>query len=252
MTDNAPASTRGEVRRFASADELSAAVADDFLTLAKSAIEQRGRFTVALAGGNTPRMAYQRIAEQARSMTDVAWDKVHFFFGDERVVPPDDVDSNYRMANAAILSRVAAPPGNVHRMRTEFGAERAASEYDRELRQFFAAPAGRVPRFDLILLGMGADGHTASLFPGSPALAEQERLAAANRMPNLQTARVTLTYPVLNHAANVWFVIVGADKAATLKDVLEAEKSPPFPAQLVHPTDGQLRWYVDHAAAAQL
>jgi 6-phosphogluconolactonase len=184
----------------------------------------------------------------------VAWDRVHFFFGDERHVPPDHPDSNYRMAYRALLSKIPAPSGNVHRFATELPDAGAAAEYaEYALRRFFALGAGEVPRFDLVLLGMGADGHTASLFPGSEALKETAKLAVAPWVEALEAKRLTLTLPVFNHAAEVLFLVSGANKAEALKEVLTGPFRPElYPAQAIRPSDGRLLFFVDRDAARGL
>lgn len=246
---NAPLRTlrlgAAEVRVFPTPADLSAAVADTFIQVASDTIAAQGQFTVALAGGSTPRAIYGRLAETAQRVT---WDRVHLFFGDERPVPPQDSDSNFRMARESLLSRIPIPPQNVHRVRAELGAEAAAATYDAELRSFFGSSE---PRFDLILLGMGPDGHTASLFPGSPALAQTDKLVVANPVAKLNTARITLTFPVLNRAARVWFLVVGAEKSSMLSRVLQGGSGDTYPAQRVRPA-GELIWWTDEAAAEQL
>jgi len=177
-----------------------------------------------------------------------------FFWVDERHVPPDDPDSNYRMAKEALLSKVPIPPGNIFPIPAESqDAVAAADAYEQTVRKFFALPPGEFPRFDLILLGMGPDGHTASLFPETAALQEKSRLVVANWVEKLKTSRITLTLPVLNAARCVAFLVSGADKAAVLHEVLEgsapAEK---YPSKLVQPTNGKLIWFLDRAAASQL
>jgi 6-phosphogluconolactonase len=227
-----------EIRIFPDLAAIAAAAAEEFVRLAPA--------TVALAGGNTPRALYELLAARH----DIAWDKIHFFFGDERHVPPDHPDSNYRMAEEAMLGRVPVPESNVHRIKTENpDAAAAASDYAAELRAAFHLKAGELPRFDLVLLGMGPDGHTGSLFPGTDVLNEHHALVAAPWVPKMHGFRVTMTLPVLNHAANLVFMAGGLEKASVLKMVLEEESEPPFPAQLVRPTNGRLLWMVDRAAA---
>src|SRR5690606_983517 len=174
------------------------------------------------------------------------------FWGDERTVPPDHPDSNYRMAKEALLDFVALPASNVHRISGELEPARAAAEYEQTLRSFFAKRAGKT-RFDLILLGMGDDGHTASLFPDTEALNETERLVVANHVPKLDTWRITLTAPIINDAAHVAFLVAGAGKAAVLKRVLQGPRQPhKLPSQLIQPVDGELVWLLDKAAASEL
>ena len=246
----------------ADAAALSEMAAHEFVCQAQAAVQARGVFTVALAGGSTPKSLYARLAsttslslEQSPGSADrglcVPWDKVHVFWGDERHVPPDHTDSNYRMAYEAMLSKVPVPPANVHRIKTETpDAHTAAAEYEQELQSFFRLAPGQLPRFDLVLLGMGPDGHTASLFPGTDALHEPTRLVVAPWVEKFHTYRVTLTLPVLNNAAKGIFLVSGEDKAETLRAVLQGDHQPDsLPAQGVHPTQGTLLWLVDRAAA---
>ena len=232
------------------AEEVARAAAERFVELAQSAVDERGRFAVALSGGSTPRRAYELLAgEDYRGRVD--WPRVHLFFGDERMVPPDDSESNYRMASEALLSHVAIPPENVHRINGLGDALANARLYEDELRAFFNDDPW--PRFDLVLLGMGDDGHTASLFPGTVALDEQATWAAANWVEKLRAYRVSLTAPAINRAAHVIFLVTGANKAEALGEVLGGEPDPRrLPSQLIKPLDGSLEWLVDKAAAAHL
>jgi 6-phosphogluconolactonase len=184
----------------------------------------------------------------------VPWRSTHVFWGDERHVPPDDPQSNYGAARDELLSRVPIPPANVHRIEGERSdAAEAAAAYAAQLQRFFRIPAGAAPRFDLMLLGMGPDGHTASLFPGSDALTVFDRLAAATWVEKLRAFRITLTYPVFNNAAAVHFLVSGEDKAETLRAVLDPEGEPDvYPCQRVRPANGELLWLVDRAAASAL
>jgi len=244
----------GEVRREASVPALHRAAAELFVSAAEAAVRDRGAFSVALAGGNTPRGLYALLAGDASLRARVPWERVRIFFGDERHVPPDHPDSNFRMAQETLLAQVPIAADHVWRMKAEYeDAERTAAEYERDIRAAFALPPGARPKFDLVLLGLGPDGHTASLFPGTAALHERSRLVVANRVEKLDTDRVTLTAPVLNDAREVLFLVAGADKAPALKAVLEGPDEPErFPAQLIRPADGVLRWLVDPAAAAAL
>jgi 6-phosphogluconolactonase len=210
---------------------------------AGDAVRVRGRFLWSLAGGATPRAAYALLAEPGAA---VAWDRVEVFFGDERCVPPDHPDSNYRMAAEALLSRVPLAAGKVHRIRGEDDPAEAAAAYEAELR---ALARGEVPRLDLVLLGMGPDGHVASLFPGSQALGERRRLAVAVERP--AGRGVTLTLPVLNAARAVAFLVAGVEKAERIREILTGEADPLVPARLVRPT-GDLLWLLDEAAASRL
>ena len=236
-----------------SLEALSREAAARFQRLAGQSIASAGRFSVALSGGSTPRALYRLLAEPPfRGAID--WARVHIFWGDERFVPPNHPDSNYRAALEALVSRVPIPTENVHRIPTKVtDPKTAAAQYEETLRRFFAPPEGEVPRFDLVLLGLGPDGHTASLFPGSPALDEDSRLVVATYVSKLAAWRLTLTPPVLRGARHVIFLVSGPDKAAVLRDVLEGPHDPHrLPAQLVRPQDGDLTWLVDDAAASLL
>src|SRR5271166_3276785 len=218
-----------EIRVLDGPAELFQAAAAEFTRLAADAVRGTGRFTVALSGGSTPKTLYSRLATD-KSLA-IPWDKVCFFFGDERHVPPDHTDSNYHMANEAMLSRVPVRPENVFRIRgEEANASVAAEEYEQSLKKFFALQPGQFPVFDLILLGLGPDGHTASLFPGTTALNEKKKLVVANWVDKFKTDRITFTYPVINNAACVMFLTSGADKAAMLHEVLQ-NPSAGFPSQ---------------------
>ncbi|MCW5852463.1 MAG: 6-phosphogluconolactonase [Anaerolineae bacterium] len=237
-----------ELHVFPTADALAEAAAEYMVQLAHAAVMEQGRFSVALSGGSTPRALHAHLAaEPLRS--DVDWGRVHVFWGDERCVPPDHPDSNYRMARETLLDHVPIPAGQVHRMPGELPPTEAAAAYEAELRSFFGA-AGE-PRFDLALLGMGDDGHTASLFPGTAALAETERWVAANWVEKLNTWRLTLTVPTINQAANVVFLVAGAGKADRLREVLRGPYQPTaLPSQFIRPIAGRLAWFVDMAAAS--
>ena len=227
-------------------DDLAHRAAAEWVRTADEAIARAGRFAVALSGGNTPRALYAKLAgEVLRSR--IAWDRWHFFWGDERSVPADHPDSNYRMAYEALLSRVPVPAANIHRIETERGPAEAAAAYEAALRDFFAPPRGGFPRFDLILLGIGEEGHTASLFPGSAALEERERLVVAVYVEKLKTDRITFTLPVLNSAAEVAFLVSGKSKAEAVKETLRGAAD--LPAARVAPADGRLLWLLDKAAA---
>ncbi len=230
-------------------DQLSRAAADRFVESANESITTRGRFAVALSGGSTPRQLYQQLASNAyRARVD--WPHVHVFWGDERTVPPDNADSNYRMANETLLSRVPIPQENIHRMLAELDPEVAAKEYEQTLHDFWG---NVLPRFDLALLGLGTNGHTASLFPYTSALSERTRECVAVWVPELNTTRLTLTVPVLNHAAQIVFLVSGIDKAGVLREVLRGPYEPErLPAQFIHAEDGELLWLVDQAAASEL
>ena len=241
-----------EVRILTTPQELFAAAADEVLRSATEAVTQRGRYTIALSGGSTPRSLYTLLATNARNA--MPWDRTFFFWGDERHVSPADPESNYRMVEESMLSKAPVPAGNVFRVAAENpDATAAADAYEKTLKSFFALEAGQLPRFDLILLGLGPDGHTASLFPGTAALREESRLVVANWVEKFKTSRITFTLPVLNAARCVAFLVSGTDKAPALHAVLETDApGEQYPSKLVHPTDGELIWMVDRAAASEL
>lgn len=242
-------SEKFSLRRFATREELLVAARAEFIERAQKALRARRRFTVALSGGTTPRALYESLAD-----APIDWSRVQFFFGDERCVPPDHADSNYRMAREALLSRIPIPERNVHRFQTEDAdPERVAKQYEDQLQAFFKLRLGEVPTFDLALMGMGADGHTASLFPGTTALDEEVLLSVATWVEALQSWRFTLTYPVFNKARCAWFLVAGADKAPALAEVLEGEPAQGTrPAKRIRPASGELLFWVDAAAAARL
>ncbi len=241
-----------DIRKLTTPQELFEAAAEEVVRAANEAVAQRGRFTIALSGGSTPKNLYTLLATNAR--TSLPWDRMYFFWSDERHVPPNDPESNYSMAEEAMLSKVPVAAGNVFRVPTENPDAAAAAEaYEQTLRKFFAMEAGQVPRFDLILLGMGPDGHTASLFPETAALREKSRLVVANWVEKLKTSRITFTLPLLNAARCVAFLVSGTDKASAIHEVREG-KAPgeQYPAKLVRPGDGKLIWFLDRAAASGL
>lgn len=243
-----------QIRLVASADELSAAAARLFVTCAGEAVSSRGRFVVALAGGSTPEAMYRRLAEDSASRDAVAWPQVHVFWGDERHVPPTDEASNYRMADDALLQHVPIPSGQIHRIETE-GRDAAdvAQAYEATLRTALSATPDDWPIFDLVLLGMGEDGHTASLFPGSSALSDTSHVVAAPFVEKLQAFRITLTPPVLCHARAVAVLVSGVRKAKVLRETLEGPFLPDlYPIQLLRHARGMVTWIVDAEAASAL
>jgi 6-phosphogluconolactonase len=250
-----PASVSGrQVQVLADLPAVARAAAGRLVALARDAVLARGRFTVALSGGSTPRALFQLLAgESFRS--SLAWDRIELFWGDERCVPPDHADSNYRMTRETLLGAVPIPPERVHRIEAErLDHAEAAAAYEAEIaRVLGGTPGGTPPALDLVLLGMGPDGHTASLFPGTTALAERRRWVVVNHVPKFKADRITLTYPILNRAAHVVFLAAGADKAGVLREVLEG---PPdlerLPSQGIRPEAGGPVWLVDRAAAAKL
>jgi 6-phosphogluconolactonase len=244
--------TEREIRVCADSTALAQQTAVEFIRLAKECIASQERFTVALAGGSTPKAAYTLLAS-ADYRKDIRWEYIHFFWGDERHVPPNHTESNYRMAYETLLSRVPVPLTHMHRIRAEQEAQQAADEYEKTLRTFFDLTPGAFPRFDLILLGMGPDGHTASLFPGTSAVHETRRLVVAPWVEKFQSFRITLTPPVLGNAAQVIVAVGGTEKAKTLQHVLQGPYQPDvYPVQIVKPTHGKLLWLVDNAAAQLL
>jgi len=232
------------IRRFSDASAVASASAEFIGEKLRNAIAERGRCRLALSGGSTPRATYERLA--TTDATDrIDWSRVEFFFGDERMVPPSDASSNYRMAREALFDRIAVPERNVHRMLGELSAAEAARRYAIEL--------GDAP-LDLVLLGMGDDGHVASLFPGTPALERPEAPVVPNHAPVAPHSRVTLSLPVINAASSVLLMVTGGGKAARLKEVFDQRRSgtPVLPAARVRPAQGECVWHVDEAAAKLL
>ena len=239
-----------QVRIFASGEHLSRAAAERFCQVGSQAIRDRGRFTVALSGGSTPRGLHEELVRNFS--TQLSWKDVFFFWSDERHVPPTDSDSNYRMAEETLLSKLPIPADHIFRVPAEMpDAGEAAQSYEQTIHDFFHTPAGSFPRFDLVLLGMGPDGHTASLFPGTTALEEKQHWVVANWVEKFSTFRITFTYPLLNHAASVMFLVTGADKATMVGRALK-DPTANLPCQGVRPVDGELNWFLDQAAAAKL
>ena len=247
--------TQRVIRTFETAEQVARASAAEFIATSHDAIDARGRFVVALAGGSTPRLLYELLAEDPlRSQVD--WSCVHFFWGDERPVAPDHKDSNFGMAKRALLDKLALPEQQIHRMpadRTDLDA--AARDYQAEIAAVFGVSAdGTPPALDLVLLGMGPDGHTASLFPGTSALKETARWVVANPVAKLGATRLTMTSVILNRASHILFLVNGADKAGPLAEVLEGPPDPErLPSQLIRPAPpSRLTWMVDLHAASRL
>ena len=235
------------------------ATAEYVASVAEDRARTQGRFTVALSGGSTPRLLYERLASPPYA-EQIAWDSWHVFWGDERCVPPNHKDSNYRMARDSFLDRVAIPPTHIHRMRGEVASQTGAEEYEAAVREVFQEP---MPSFDLILLGIGEDGHTASLFPGTQALQEQHRLVVTNRAPHpadlsprgngIEAQRITFTLPLINAARVVTFLVTEESKAEVLRQVLRPTPDAlVLPAALVRPVSGAVHWFLTPAAASQL
>jgi 6-phosphogluconolactonase len=230
------------------ANELARLAAERFVALSEQSIADQGVFSVALSGGSTPKKLYELLAsEPFRSSID--WEHVHFFFGDERNVPPESDESNFKMVNNHMFSKVQELPSeNIYRVAGEESAADAANKYEQELKDYFH---NELPRFDLILLGMGPDGHTASLFPDSPASEENVRWFVENWVEKFASYRLTLTFPVINNASNILFMVAGSDKAAVLQQVFEGAKNK-YPAQRVIPINGQLMWLIDKTAKGEI
>jgi 6-phosphogluconolactonase len=245
-----PTAPEPRVLLFDDAESLARAAAARVAELARESTEARGRFTLALSGGSTPRRVYELLAG-GEFRDNIDWPNVHVFFGDERMVPPDHAESNYRMASEALLSRVPVPTENVHRIDGVGDAAANASAYEREMRGLFGDAVW--PRLDLVLLGMGDDGHTASLFPGTVALSEDRLWVAPNWVEKLGAWRVTLTAPAINAARHVAFLVTGKGKAERLREVLKGDRDPSrLPSQLIRPHDGTLEWFVERDAAGHL
>ena len=235
------------VRIFKDAVELSRAAADLFVTLAVQSIRERGRFLVALSGGSTPMALYRLLAREP-----IDWTRIHVFWGDERLVLPEDAENSYGQAREALLKHIPIPTENIHRVASELDPVAAARDYASILREF-AAPPLDWPRFDLVLLGLGEDGHTASLFPGSPVDATEPVIAVTAQYQGRPARRVTLTPPVFNAARQVIFLVTGANKAVTLKGVFsDYNSSEQIPAKRIQPADGQVTWLVDKAAGKEI
>jgi 6-phosphogluconolactonase len=241
-----------ELRKLTTPQDLFQVAADEVIRSAQESIAERERFTIALAGGSTPKGLYNLIAVNAS--TSLPWARTFFFFGDERHVRPDSPDSNFRMANESLFSKAPIPAANIFRVPAEDpNASAVAQAYEKTLRTFFAIQPGEFPRFDMILLGIGPDGHTASLFPETAALQEKSQVVVANWVPKLATYRITLTLPVINVARRVVFLVSGIDKAPALHEILEGkEPGEKYPSKLVCPDNGELIWLVDRAAASEL
>lgn len=232
-------------------EDLSIIGAERLVTLAREAVRVNGRFTLSLAGGSTPQALYRLLSSEKYSK-DILWDKVHLFWGDERCVSPEHPDSNYRMVRETLLSTIDIPSKNVHRIKGELG-ETAASDYEKILKINFGTEGEPFPRFDLILLGMGDDGHTASLFPGTPVLSDEKAWVNTVFVEKFNSMRITLTPPVINSATEIIMLVSGEGKAPALKEVLEGSFDPDrYPSQLLRRAKGNVTWLVDEAAASLL
>ena len=227
--------------------ELSRQSVERFSQLALESVEEAGRMTVALSGGSTPKHLYSLLASPDYK-NQIPWSNVELFWGDERCVPPDHSESNFRLAQEALLSQIEIPAENIHRMRGEQEPLAAAAEYEKDLQEYFGLQGGALPRFDLIILGLGEDGHTASLFPGSEALNETKHLVVAPFVATLNSYRLSLSLPVLINAANVWFLVTGASKVDAVKKVFSAFSD--LPAARIQPVNGKLTWFITGDAAS--
>jgi len=234
-------------------DALNLEAANRFVELAEAAIAERGRFMIALSGGSTPKALFELLASDVWK-DRVDWGRVHLFWGDERGVPKDHPESNFGMTHRALIAHVDIPEENVHRVKTESGTpDEVAAAYADELRAAFGLEAGGVPRFDLIHLGLGDDGHTASMFPGTTAMHEQVKLVVAVWVEKFQQHRITTTPVLINNAAEVQFLVAGSSKVDVLPQVISGAYEPDrLPSQTVRPSSGELRWLVDRDAAAKL
>ncbi|MCU1316400.1 MAG: 6-phosphogluconolactonase [Candidatus Acidoferrum typicum] len=243
-----------EIRILPDGAAIARRAAQEFVQAAADAVRTRGSFNVALAGGSTPKALYRLLVNDLALRSQLPWDKMHVFFGDERHVPPDHPDSNFRMATEAMISKSPMKPEQVTRIKGEYpDAGQAALEYEKALREYFKLKDGEYPRFDLVLVGMGNEGHTLSLFPGTKALHADGRIAVRNWVGKLYAERITLTAPAASNAARVIFMVTGADKGPALKAVLEGPFEPEqLPAQLLQPKNGKLLWLVDTAAGSML
>ncbi len=234
-------------------EQVSSTAAEELLKCAADAVQKRAVFRIALSGGSTPQGLYSKLACDPNLRKQMPWENTHFFWSDERTVPPDHPESNYRMVREAMLKHIVVSETQIHRIRAELpDAAHAAEEYEHEIRQHFKVQPSEIPQFDLILLGLGADGHTASLFPGTDALKETARLVVSNWIPRLNTYRITFTVLLLNRASCIIFLVCGEDKAPVLKAVLHGPLNRDlFPSQLIRP-GGRLLWFVDQSAAKLL
>ncbi len=243
-----------EYRVYDGPDALAHAAAEHFLEAVQQAVAQRGKARIAISGGSTPKRTFELLANpQEKFLAAMPWNKLELYWVDERTVPPTDKDSNYRMTREALLEKVPLKPEQVFRMEGELGPEEAAARYESLIRNNFRLEGAEVPRFDVVQLGMGDDGHTASLFPHTQAIHELGRIVVANHVPQKDTWRITLTWPVLIEASEVFFLIGGKDKADPLHRVLQGPYDPEaLPSQLIRPKSGKLLLLLDKNAGAQL
>jgi 6-phosphogluconolactonase len=246
----------GETLIFENAQKTAAAAAERFVELAKKAIKDHGQFFVAFSGGSTPRPMYQLLGQKALQ-NRIEWNKVQVFWSDERCVPPDDDQSNYHMTRMSLLDHIPLPEENIHRIKGELDPDAAAAQYEKAIHEVFGMSQEEkhdlpvFPRFDLVMLGLGENGHTASLFPNTRALEEEKRWAVANFIPEMDSWRITFTYPLINHAAHIIFLVTGEKKAQIFHELLEGDNEQlEYPALGIEPLDGTLEWFLDKAAAS--
>ena len=242
------------VQVSATVEQVTQTAAELFARTVTTAVQLRGHARVAISGGSTPRAMFELLADVSHAFTQaIPWDKLQLFWVDERCVPPDNPESNYGMTKAAMLDRIALPAANVHRMEGELEPEEGASRYEAEIRNTFKLEGAETPTFDLVILGLGPDGHTASLFPHTEGLHEMARIAIANHVPQKDVWRLTLTWPVITQAREVVFLIEGEDKAEILATVFTGPYDPEqYPAQLIRPFNGRLALLLDAPAASKL
>lgn len=253
MDTSTHSGTKATILVSHSSEQAYTDAAEFILHCAENAIASKGSFTVALSGGSTPKRLYELLASPVWRER-IPWSKIEFFWGDERYVPPTDTSSNYRMTNEAMLSKVSVPVERIHRVPTELEPpEVAAEKYEDEIKRVISTQAGAVPQFDLVLLGLGTNGHVASLFPFQPALHEKSKVVVSEYIEEVKMTRISVTFPVINAARDILFLSLGPDKASVLKEVLTGKRDPErLPAQYVHAEHGRATWLLDPPAAAQL
>ncbi len=230
--------------------ELVRAVADEIVVRMNSAVKARGLASLVLSGGSTPYGVYELLGS-AECRSRIAWERIHLFWGDERCVPPTSPESNFRMAHESLVARISIPAENVHRIAGEQPPTEAARSYEMQIQNFFSLKPGEFPMFDLVLLGIGGDGHTASLFPGTTALQVKDKIVTAVYVEKLETHRITMTLPAINNSRCIIFMVEGKNKASVLRDILD-DAGHAYPSQLVHPAAGELHWFIDYAAASEM
>ncbi|MBS1683430.1 MAG: 6-phosphogluconolactonase [Bacteroidetes bacterium] len=241
--------TKGSIKVFESDNALATGVADFIISDAQAAIAGHGQYSLVLSGGNTPESLFRMLAAPPYA-TALDWSRVHIFWGDERAVPLDDERNNAHVAISLWLRQISIPPGNIHRIPSDMPAQEAAREYEQTIKRYFA---GGEIAFDLVLLGLGPDGHTASLFPHSPLLEEKDAIVTAGFIPAQNMERITMTITLINEAHKVLFLVAGKAKATILQHVIQdAPAHDTYPAKMINPRSGGLYWFIDRAAAARL